>query len=105
MARTPIHPGEILADELDGLGLSAAGLARLIDVPPNRISQILVGRRNITADTALRLARYFGTSADLWMNLQKAYDLDVARAGIGADLDRLPQRGQEGGTAAAPPTR
>lgn len=94
MARTPIHPGEILADELEELGLSAAELARLIDVPANRISQILAGKRNITADTALRLGRYFGTSPDLWMNLQKAYELDMARAEIGPDLERLPQRPQ-----------
>jgi len=94
MARTRIHPGEILADELEELGLSAAELARLIDVPANRITQILAGKRNITADTALRLGRYFGTSPDLWMNLQKAYELDMARAAIGPDLDRLPQRPQ-----------
>jgi antitoxin HigA-1 len=80
MARTPIHPGEILADELGEIGLSAAGLARLIDVPANRISQIVAGKRNLTADTALRLGRCFGTSADFWMNLQKAYELDRARA-------------------------
>jgi addiction module HigA family antidote len=92
MARTPIHPGEILADELEALGLSAAELARLIDVPANRISQIIAGRRSITADTALRLGRYFGTSADLWMNLQKTHELDLARAQIGPILERLPQR-------------
>ena len=92
MTRTPIHPGEILADELDELGLSAAELGRLIDVPANRITQIMAGKRNVTADTALRLGRYFGTSPDLWMNLQKAYELDTARAAIGTDLDDLPQR-------------
>ena len=92
MARTPIHPGEILADELDAIGLSAAGLARVIDVPANRISQIVAGRRNVTADTALRLGRYFGTSADFWMNLQKTYELDRARAEIGPALERIPQR-------------
>ena len=92
MARTPIHPGEILADELRELSLSAAELARLLDVPPNRISQIIAGRRNITADTALRLGRYFGTSPDLWMNLQKTYELDLARAELGPALERLPQR-------------
>jgi antitoxin HigA-1 len=92
MARTPIHPGEILADELDEIGLSAAGLARLIDVPANRISQIVAGRRNVTADTALRLGRYFGTSADFWMNLQKTHELDLARAEIGPALERIPQR-------------
>lgn len=92
MARTPIHPGEILADELDELGISAAELARLIEVPANRVSQIIAGKRNITADTALRLGRYFGTSPDLWMNLQKTYELDLARAEIGPALERLPQR-------------
>ena len=92
MARNPIHPGEILADELDELGLSAAELARLIDVPPNRISQIVAGKRNITADTALRLGWYFGTSAELWMNLQKTYELDLARTELGPSLHRLPQR-------------
>lgn len=78
MARTPIHPGEILADELREIGLSAAHLARTIEVPANRISQTITGKRAITADAALRLAQYFGTSADFWMNLQKAFDLDLA---------------------------
>ena len=79
MARTPIHPGEILADELEEIGLSAKRLADLLDVPPNRLYQILAGKRNLTADTALRLSRYFGTSADFWMNLQSACELDLAR--------------------------
>ncbi len=92
MARTPIHPGEILGDELDELGMSAAEMARMIQVPANRISQIISGRRNISADTALRLGRYFGMSAEFWMNLQQAYELDLARATLGAELDRLPQR-------------
>lgn len=92
MARTPIHPGEILADELAELGLSAAALARLIEVPANRISQIIAGRRAISAETALRLGHYFGTSADLWMNLQKNYELDLARAELGPAPDRLPRR-------------
>src|SRR3954452_3252890 len=92
MARTPIHPGEILAEELQELGISAPELARLIDVPTNRVSQIIAGKRNITADTALRLGRYFATSPDLWMNLQKTYELDLARAEIGPALERLPQR-------------
>jgi len=78
MARTPIHPGEILADELREIRFSAPQLARTIEVPANRISQIVAGKRAITADTALRLAQYFGTSADFWMNLQKAFDLDLA---------------------------
>lgn len=92
MSRTPVHPGEILADELAELALSAAELARLLDVPANRISQIVGRKRNITADTALRLARYLGTSADLWMNLQKTYELDLARQTDGAAIERLPQR-------------
>ena len=95
MPRTPIHPGEILADELEELSLSAAELARLIDVPANRISQIIAGKRNITADTALRLGRYFGTAPDLWMNLQKTYELDLARIEIGPALETLPQRQAE----------
>jgi addiction module HigA family antidote len=68
--RIPIHPGEILADELEEIGISAAELARLIEVPANRVSQIISGKRAITADTALRLTQYFGMSADFWMNLQ-----------------------------------
>jgi addiction module HigA family antidote len=92
VARTPIHPGEILADELLEIELSAAQLGRTIQVPPNRISQIIAGKRAITADTALRLARYFGTSPDFWMNLQQAYELDRARQAIGKALNHIPQR-------------
>ncbi len=101
MARTPIHPGEILGDELEELGLSSAELARLIEVPANRVSQIISGRRAISADTALRLGRYFGTSADLWMNLQKTYELDRARIELGTTLDHLPQRVPQGHGAGA----
>ena len=92
MARTPIHPGEILGDELEEINLSAAKLAQNLDVPANRISQIISGKRNISADTALRLGRYFGTTPDFWMNLQKTYELDLARADIGSEIERLPQR-------------
>ena len=92
MARTPIHPGEILADELEEIGLTAAELARLLEVPANRISEITSRKRAITADTALRLARYFGTSPDLWMNLQKTYELDVARKEVGNAIKRIPRR-------------
>ena len=92
MARTPVHPGEILADELSEMGISAAQLARTLRVPPNRISQIIAGKRAISADTALRLARYFGTTPDLWMNLQKTYELDLARQTLGRALSQLPQR-------------
>lgn len=92
MARTPIHPGEILADELEELGLTARKLAVILEVPPNRLYQILAGKRNVTADTALRLARYFGMSPDFWMNLQTAYDLDLARQTTGKAIQRIPQR-------------
>ena len=87
--RAPIHPDEALADELSKLDLSAAELARMIDVPANRIPQIMAGKRNVTADTALRLGRYFGTSPDLWMNLHKAYALDIARTEVGAEIVSL----------------
>ena len=75
MARIPIHPGETLRDDLEALGMSAAELARQIDVPVSRITEILNGRRAITGDTALRLGRYFGTSGEFWLNLQKLYEL------------------------------
>jgi len=92
MSRTPIHPGEILADELEALEISAAELARVIAVPANRITQIMAGKRAITADTALRLGKYFGTTAEFWMNLQKIYELDLARQEIGDSLANIPQR-------------
>jgi len=92
MARTPIHPGEILGDELRELGVSAAELARLIHVPANRVSQILRGKRDITADTALRLGRWFGTGPQLWLNLQYAYDLDVAQQQLGETLNMIEPR-------------
>ena len=92
MARAPIHPGERLADELEELGLTARKLAVILEVPPNRLYQILAGKRNVTADTALRLARYFGMSPDFWMNLQTAYDLDLARQTTGKAIQRIPQR-------------
>ena len=71
----PVHPSEILADELDELGLSANAFAKALGVPTNRITAILNGQRGVTADTALRLARYFGTGAQFWLNLQKSYEL------------------------------
>jgi len=73
----PIHPGEFLREDMDELGLSARALAEAIAVPHNRIAAILRGERSISADTALRLAVYFGTSAEVWMNLQKTYDLKM----------------------------
>jgi addiction module HigA family antidote len=94
MARTPIHPGEILADELQEIGLSAKKLADVIEVPPNRLYQLLAGKRNVTADTALRLSQYFGMSADFWMNLQSTYELDLARQQVGKAIQRIPRRSQ-----------
>jgi addiction module HigA family antidote len=92
MARTPIHPGEILNDELEDTGLTASKLSELIQAPPNRLYQILAGKRSLTADTALRLGRYFGTSPDFWMNLQTAYELDLARNELGKSIERIPRR-------------
>ena len=94
MARTPIHPGEILADELEEIGLTAKRLADVIEVPPNRLYQVLAGKRNVTADTALRLAQYFGMSADFWMNLQSAYELDLAREQNGKAIQRIRKRSE-----------
>jgi addiction module HigA family antidote len=92
MERTPIHPGEVLADELEEIGLSPKKLADVLEVPSNRLYQILAGKRNLTADTALRLGQYFGMSADFWMNLQSAYELDLARRENGKAIQRIPKR-------------
>ena len=75
MTRPAIHPGEFLKDEIDELGMSAAELARSLDVPANRVSQIPAGKRSITADTALRLGYWLGTGPELWLNLQRQYEL------------------------------
>ena len=90
MARTPIHPGEHLAEELKELGISATEVARQIEVPVNRITEIINGQRGVTADTALRLGHWFGTSAEYWLNLQKLYELRLARRQIGDRLKKLP---------------
>jgi len=89
----PIHPGEILREDLQDAGISLNQLARSLRVPMNRISAIVNGKRSITADTAMRLARYFGTSSEYWMNLQTAYDLAVAEQTTGAqvNLEVLPR--------------
>jgi addiction module HigA family antidote len=81
-----IHPGEHLRDELDELGLSARAFARLLDIPVNRVTQILNGQRGVSADTALRLSRYFGTSAEFWMNLQQTYELRIAEQEAGREI-------------------
>ena len=91
MARTAIHPGEHLAEQLKELGMSAAELGRRIKVPTNRITGILNGQRAITGDSALRLAHFFGTSAEFWLNLQKLYELRLAKAKAGATIRRLPK--------------
>jgi addiction module HigA family antidote len=85
-----IHPGEHLAEELKELQMSAAALARHLKVPTNRITQILNGDRDITADTALRLAHFFGTSAEFWVNLQSLYDLRIAQQETGEIIKALP---------------
>jgi len=91
MARTPIHPGEHLAEELGALGMSAAGLARKLGVPPNRITEILNRRRTITGDIALRLAHFFGTSAEFWLNLQSLYEIRLAERRSGKSIRALPR--------------
>ena len=92
MPRAPIHPGEHLAEELRELGISAAELSRQIDVPVNRITGIIHGQRGITADTALRLGHWFGTSPQFWMNLQQNYELRLAESQVGAKIAVLPRR-------------
>jgi len=92
MARSPIHPGVHLAEELGELGLSAAELSRQLDVPVNRITAIINGQRGITADTALRLGHWFGTSPDFWLNLQKIYELRLAQQEVGDLIKVLPTR-------------
>jgi addiction module HigA family antidote len=90
VAPVAIHPGEHLAEELRASGMSASELARRIKVPTNRVTGILNGQRGITGDTALRLAHFFGTSAEFWVNLQSLHDLHVAEAKTGKSIERLP---------------
>ena len=86
----PIHPGEVLREEfLEPLGVTQHRLAVSIGVPPRRINEIVHGKRRITADTALRLARFFGTSDRFWINLQSRYDLEIERDQIGPALDAI----------------
>jgi addiction module HigA family antidote len=95
MPRIAIHPGEHLAEELRELGITAAELSRQIDVPVNRITGIIHGQRGITADTALRLAHWFGNSPQFWMNLQQLYELRLAESEIGAKIAALPRRARQ----------
>ncbi|UXN60773.1 HigA family addiction module antitoxin [Phyllobacterium zundukense] len=92
MPRPAIHPGEILADELGELNIKPTELSRQINVPPNRITQIIHGKRAITGDTAVRLGHWFGTSAQFWLNLQSAYDIRLAEEKSGAEIALLPTR-------------
>jgi addiction module HigA family antidote len=85
-----IHPGEHLAEELRELGMSATELARQLEIPTNRITEILNGRRAITGDTALRLAHFFGTTAEFWLNLQGLYEIRIARRKSGKSIKSLP---------------
>lgn len=98
MPRPAIHPGEILADELEDIGVTPTELSRQIAVPPNRITQIIQGKRAITGDTALRLGHWFGTSPQFWLNLQAAYDLRIATEEIGGEVAKLPTRPTTGKT-------
>jgi len=84
----PVHPGEILRDELEELEMSAKAFAAALHVPGNRITAILKGQRGVTADTALRLSRYLGTSAEFWLNLQKTFELRVVEIEGGDDIDK-----------------
>jgi antitoxin HigA-1 len=90
MAIVPIHPGEHLSEELKELGMSAAELARQLNVPTNRVTEILNGRRAITGDTALRLAHFFGTTAEFWLNLQGLYEIRLAERKSGKSIKALP---------------
>ncbi len=90
MAAIAIHPGEHLAEELSALGMSAAELGRRLEVPTNRVTGILNGQRAITGDTALRLAHFFGTSPEFWLNLQALYELRLAEAKTGKAIRKLP---------------
>ena len=82
----PVHPGEVLRDDLDALGMSASELSKALGVPVNRMTMILNGQRSISADTALRLARYFGTTPQLWLNLQKTWELRRAEIEAGREI-------------------
>jgi addiction module HigA family antidote len=90
MARTAIHPGEHLAGQFEELGMSAAELARRIKLPTNRVTLVLNEQRAITGDTALRLGHFFGTSAEFWLNLQKLFELRVAKRESGKAVKALP---------------
>jgi len=86
--RPPVHPGRILAGEIAELGLTANAMALALRIPANRLTEIINGKRGISADTAMRLARYFGTTAQMWMNLQSHYELEVAETDLAERIAR-----------------
>lgn len=92
MLMRAVHPGVVLKDELDELGVTPTEFARQIDVPPNRISQIIAGKRAMTGDTALRFGHWFGTDPQFWLNLQSAYEIRLAEEKAGREIARLPVR-------------
>lgn len=92
MLKRAIHPGSILKDELSEIGISPTEFSRQIEVPPGRISQIISGKRDITADSALRFGHWFGTSPSFWLNLQAQFDLAAADEVCGASVRKLPTR-------------
>ena len=92
MFRRVVHPGAVLKDELEEMGVTPSALARQINVPPNRVGQIIAGKRSVTGDTALRLGHWFGVEPQFWLNLQTQFDLVVADQRAGAEIRRLPTR-------------
>ena len=97
-----VHPGEVLKGELDELGITPTEFARQIDVPPNRVGQIVAGKRSVTGDTALRFGHWFGSDPQFWLNLQTQYDLVQADRETGAEIRHLPTRAGIPGKDAAP---
>ena len=95
MFKRATHPGEILKDELEEFGGSQAAFARQIDVPPNRVSQIIAGKRSVTGDSALRFGHWFGVEPQFWLNLQSQFDLATAERRNGAEIEALPKAVRE----------
>jgi antitoxin HigA-1 len=95
-----VHPGEVLKDELDELSVTPTEFARQIDVPPNRVSQIIAGKRAVTGDTALRFGHWFGTEPQFWLNLQSAYEIRIAEKKAGREIAKLPIRRETAGVCA-----
>ena len=94
MLKRAVHPGRILNDELEEIGVTQTSFARQIDVPPNRVSQIIAGKRSVTGDTALRFGHWFGVDPQFWLNLQAQFDLAVADERVGAAVRQLPTAAQ-----------